>query len=70
MENKRYLAKPREIDDVVNRKGASVYQTDAVLISSGAHKRRVATSAFTTKQYRVRRCSKVCLLRFLPARLV
>ena len=31
-ENKRYRAKPRAIDDVVNRNADSVYQTDAVLI--------------------------------------
>jgi hypothetical protein len=31
-QNKRYRANPRAIDDVVNRNGASVYQTDAVLI--------------------------------------
>jgi hypothetical protein len=28
IENKRYRAKPRGIDDVVNRKAVSVYQTD------------------------------------------
>jgi lipoprotein-anchoring transpeptidase ErfK/SrfK len=33
MENKRYRKKPRAADDVVNRNGDSVYQTDAVLIS-------------------------------------
>jgi hypothetical protein len=32
IENKRYQTKPRGIGDVVNRKDASVYQTDAVLI--------------------------------------
>jgi lipoprotein-anchoring transpeptidase ErfK/SrfK len=31
-ENKRYRAKPRPIDDVVNRNAVFVYQTDAVLI--------------------------------------
>jgi hypothetical protein len=34
-ENKRYGEKPRRIDDVVNRKAVSVYQTDAVLILVG-----------------------------------
>jgi hypothetical protein len=34
-ENKRYRVKPRGIGDVVNRNGASVYQTDAVLILIG-----------------------------------
>jgi hypothetical protein len=31
-QNKRYRTNPRAIDDVVNRNGVSVYQTDAVLI--------------------------------------
>jgi len=35
IENKRYRSKPRGIDDVVNRNGASVYQTEAVLILIG-----------------------------------
>jgi hypothetical protein len=34
-ENKRYRTKRRRIGDVVNRKGVSVYQTDAVLILVG-----------------------------------
>jgi hypothetical protein len=33
-ENKRYRAKPGESDDVVNRNGDSVYQTDAVFALS------------------------------------
>jgi hypothetical protein len=40
IENKRYAVKPRGIDDVVNRKAASVYQTDAVLILIGGLQRR------------------------------
>jgi hypothetical protein len=32
IENKRYRPKPLRIDDVVNRKAVSVYQTDAVLV--------------------------------------
>jgi len=34
IENKRYRAKPRRVDDVVNPNADSVYQTDQVLISS------------------------------------
>src|ERR1700694_1928993 len=66
IENKRYRKKPREIDGVVNRKAASVYQTDAVLILVGGVQGR-RSDAPTTKQYRVRRCSKACLLRSSPA---
>jgi hypothetical protein len=33
-ENKRYRTKPRELDDVVNRNGDFVYQTDAVFAVS------------------------------------
>jgi hypothetical protein len=32
IQNKRYRTNPRAVDDVVNRNGVSVYQTDAVLI--------------------------------------
>jgi hypothetical protein len=72
IENKRYWIKPRAIGDVVNRKADSVYQTDAVLILAGdvqGHsKRALPKNSFNkTKQYRVRRCSKACLLRCLPA---
>jgi regulator of extracellular matrix RemA (YlzA/DUF370 family) len=35
IENKRCRIKPRRIDDVVNRKAASVYQTDADLVLVG-----------------------------------
>jgi hypothetical protein len=68
IENKRYRAKPRAIDDVVNRNADSVYQTDAVLILVGEVQRR-RSGAPTTKQYRVRRCPTKCILRSLPARL-
>src|ERR1700687_1122451 len=72
IENKRYRMKPRRIGDVVNRKAVSVYQTDAVLIligaCKGAWKRALwKTNSIKTKQCRVRRCSKPCLLRCLPA---
>jgi hypothetical protein len=40
IENKRYRLKPREIDDVVNRQAASVYQTDALLILIDGVQRR------------------------------
>jgi len=40
IENKRYRSKPRGIGDVVNRNGASVYQTEAVLILIGEVQRR------------------------------
>jgi hypothetical protein len=30
IENKRYETKPRSVDDVVNRNGDLVYQTEAV----------------------------------------
>jgi hypothetical protein len=40
IENKRYRIKPREIDDVVNRQAASVYQTDALLILIDGVQRR------------------------------
>jgi hypothetical protein len=62
-ENKRYRTKPRGIGDVVNRKAVSVYQTDAVLILIGVVQGRLKRALPTTKQYRVRRCSKECLLR-------
>jgi lipoprotein-anchoring transpeptidase ErfK/SrfK len=39
-ENKRCQTKPRAIDDVVNRKAVSVYQTDAVSASTGGVQRR------------------------------
>jgi hypothetical protein len=49
MENKRYGAKPRQIDDVVNRNVDSVYQTDAVsLLAVQVQRRR--SGASTTKQ--------------------
>src|SRR5260370_22556199 len=67
-ENKRYRPKPRAIGDVVNRNAVSVYQTDAVLILIGGVQ-SAHPGAPTTKQYRVRRCSKECLLRSLRARL-
>jgi hypothetical protein len=35
MQNKRYRINPRPVEDVVNRNGASVYQTDQVLICIG-----------------------------------
>jgi hypothetical protein len=62
-ENKRYRMKPRGIGDVVNRNAVSVYQTDAVLILIGGVQGRLKRALPTTKQYRVRRCSKICLLR-------
>jgi hypothetical protein len=40
IENKRYRPKPPGIDDVVNRNGDSVYQTDAVLILIDGVQRR------------------------------
>jgi hypothetical protein len=40
IENKRYRIKARAFDDVVNRNGVSVYQTDAVLIFSDGVQRR------------------------------
>jgi hypothetical protein len=49
IENKRYRTKPGGIGDVVNRKAASVYQTDAVLILiDGVQRRR--SGASQTKQ--------------------
>jgi hypothetical protein len=71
-ENKRCWTKPRAIGDVVNRKAVSVYQTNAVLILMVACKgrlKRALHDATVTKQYRVRRCSKECLLRSSPAHL-
>jgi hypothetical protein len=35
IENKRCPLKPRRVDDVVNRKAVSVYQTDADLVLVG-----------------------------------
>jgi hypothetical protein len=72
IENKRYRMKPRRIGDVVNRKAVSVYQTDAVLILIGDVQGRLEralwkTHSIKTKQYRVRQCSKPCLLRCSPA---
>ena len=40
IQNKRYRSNPRAIDDVVNRNGVSVYQTDAVLILIDRVRRR------------------------------
>jgi len=68
-ENKRYGMKPRGIGDVVNRNDVSVYQTDAVLILIGACK-GADRALSMTKQYRVRRCSKECLLRSSPEHVV
>jgi hypothetical protein len=68
-ENKRCRKKPRGIGDVVNPKAASVYQTDAVLILIGACK-GADRALSMTKQYRVRRCSKECLLRSSPEHVV
>src|SRR6266436_3549271 len=76
IENKRYRSKPRPVGGMVNPKADSVYQTDAVLILVGGvqgrfRKRALGKESFNkTKQYRVRRCSKECLLRSLRARLV
>jgi len=39
-QNKRYRTNPRAIDGVVNRNGASVYQTDQVLICIDRVQRR------------------------------
>jgi hypothetical protein len=64
-ENKRYPAKPRRVDDVVNPKDGSVYQTDVVLILVGALKGAENGRAAAAKQYRVRRCPKDYLLRSL-----
>jgi len=44
-QNKRYRANPRAIDDVVNRNGDSVYQTDAVLLSIDRVQRRRSGAA-------------------------
>jgi hypothetical protein len=54
IENKRYRAKPRQIDDVVNRNVDSVYQTDAVSLLA-VHVQRRRSGASTTKTVRVRR---------------
>jgi hypothetical protein len=59
--------KTRRVRNVVNRKPVSVYQTDAVLVFSVL--RALEQALATAKQYRVRRCSKECLLRSSPARL-
>jgi hypothetical protein len=40
IENKRYRIKPSGIGDVVNRKPASVYQTEALLILIDGVQRR------------------------------
>jgi hypothetical protein len=66
-ENKRYRIKPRGIGDVVNRKAVSVYQTEQVLILIDGVQGRLKRALPTTKQYRVRRCLKACLLRCSPA---
>ncbi|HXQ03828.1 MAG TPA: hypothetical protein VN831_03605, partial [Bradyrhizobium sp.] len=65
-ENKRWRMKPRVIGDVVNPKAVSVYQTDAVLVLIDGADRALAT----TKQCRVRRCSKEYILRSSPEHLV
>jgi hypothetical protein len=49
IENKRYRIKPRRIDDVVNRKAVSVYQTDAVLVLVGGVQRRLNQRSPVTK---------------------
>jgi hypothetical protein len=68
-ENKRCRMKPRGIGDVVNPKAIAVYQTDAVLILIGGLQGR-RSGLPMTKQYRVRRCSKECLLRSSPEHVV
>jgi hypothetical protein len=70
IENKRYRIKPGGFDDVVNRKADSVYQTDAVFNLIGDVQGRLKRALPTTKQYRVRRCPKECLLRSSRAYLV
>src|SRR5450756_2320049 len=50
IENKRYPAKPRRVGDVVNRKAASVYQTDANLILAGGVQGR-SKRALPKKQF-------------------
>jgi hypothetical protein len=49
IENKRYRIKPRRIDDVVNRRAVSVYQTDAVLVLVGGVQRRLNQRSPVTK---------------------
>jgi len=44
-ENKRYAAKPRPVDDVVNQNRDSVYQTEVVLILAGGVPKRFSTNA-------------------------
>jgi lipoprotein-anchoring transpeptidase ErfK/SrfK len=51
IENKRYRTKPHGIDDVVNRKAASVYQTDAVLILIDGVQGRLKTGVPQDDQY-------------------
>jgi len=44
-QNKRYRTNPRAVDDVVNRNGISVYQTDAVLILIDRVQRRRSSAS-------------------------
>jgi hypothetical protein len=44
-QNKRYRPNQRALDDVVNRNGVSVYQTDQVLISTDRMQRRRSGAA-------------------------
>src|ERR1700732_767988 len=58
IENKRYRTNPQPVDDVVNRNADSVYQTDAVLILSGAVQgRRPVLPTRTVQDEKVRRTS-------------
>src|SRR6202047_731073 len=58
IENKRYRTNPQPIDGVVNRNADSVYQTDAVLILSGAVQgRRPALSTRTVQDETVQSTS-------------
>src|ERR1700722_17185971 len=63
-EKKRYPIKQRRFGDVGYQKDVSVYQTYAVLILLGGVQRALGSRGLaTTKQFRVRRCSKDRLLR-------
>jgi hypothetical protein len=71
IQNKRYPINQRATDDVVNRNGASVYQTDQVLICSDRVHGVVQALPRTNsdEEYRVRRCPEKYPLRSSRARL-
>jgi lipoprotein-anchoring transpeptidase ErfK/SrfK len=51
IENKRYRMKAGRIDDVVNRKAVSVYQTDAVLILADGVQGRLGKAALENNKF-------------------